>query len=170
MRRLLQTVILIGLATPAISSELQRSPASSLHEALWPLSKPGSVYPSAHVAGQSKPEDAVGRGPNVPAGRFEAQQPVGAPSIPKEAMQSPLSARSPAGAAVSPPPNRNSEVRARAEEEHERALKRSERVGRSAVLSICDGCITGPRSLARGTVPREEVGEDGLAYRPEDLH
>ena len=171
MRRLLvQTVILIGLATPAISSELQRSPASSLHEALWPLSKPGSVYPSAHMARQSKPEDAVGSGPNVPAGRSEAQQPVRAPSIPKQAMQSPLSARSPAGAAVSPPAYGNSDLRGRAEEEHEQALKRSERVGRRAVSSICDGCMTGPRSSARGTVPREEVGEDGLAYRPEDLH
>jgi hypothetical protein len=171
MRRVLvQTVILIGLATPAISSELQRSPASSLHESLWPLSKPGSVYPSAHVAGQPKPEDAVGRGPNVPAGRSEAQQPVRAPSMSKEAMRSPASARNPAAAAVSPPPNGNSDLRARTEEEHEQALKRSERVGRRAVSSICDGCTTGPRSLARGTVPREEVGEDGLAYRLDDLH
>ena len=170
MRRLLvQTVILIGLATPAISSELQRSPASSLHEALWPLSKPGSVYPSAHMARQSKPEDAVGRESNVSAGRFEAQQPVRTPSIPKEAMQSPLSARNPAAAAVSPPPKGNGDVRARPEK-HEQALKRSERVGSRAVLSICDGCMTGSRSLARGTVPREEVGEDGLAYRPEDLN
>ena len=171
MRRLLvQTVILIGLVTPAIGSELQRSPASSLHEALWPLSKPGSVYPSAQVAGQSKPEDVVGRGPNVPAGRYEAQQPVRAPSIPKEAMQSPASARNPtAAAAVGPPPKGNGDVRARPEE-HEQALKRSERAGSRAVLSICDGCMTGSRSLARGTVPREEVGEDGFAYRPEDLH
>jgi hypothetical protein len=112
----------------------------------------------------------VSRGPNGPAGRFEAQQPVRAPSIPKGAIQSPGSARNPAVAAVSPPPNGNSHLRARTEEEHEQALKRSERVGRRAVLSICDGCIMGPRSLTRGTVPREEVGEDGLAYRLEDLH
>jgi hypothetical protein len=170
MRRVLvETVILIGLATPAISSELQRSPASSLHEALWPLSKPGSIYPSAHLAHQSKAEDAVGSGVNVPAGRFEAQQPVRPPSTPKQAMQSPASARNPIAAAVGPPPKGSGEFRARAEEEHEQALKRSERVGRRAVSSICDGCITGPRSSARGTVPREEVGEDGLAYRPEDL-
>ena len=173
MRRLLvQTVILVGLATPAISSELQRSPASSLQEALWPLSKPGSVYPSAHMARQSKPEDAVVRGPNVPAGRSEAQQPIPAWSIRKEAIQLPSSARNPAAAAVSPPPKGFDDVRARAEQEQqqEQALKRSERVGRRALLSICDGCITGSRSLARGTVPREEVGEDGLAYRPEDLY
>ena len=106
----------------------------------------------------------------MPTGRFEAHQPVRAPSIPKQAMQSPLSARSPAGAADSPPANGISDLRARTEEEHEQALKRSERVGRRAVSSICDGCITGPRRLARGTVPREEVGEDGLAYRPEDLN
>jgi hypothetical protein len=30
--------------------------------------------------------------------------------------------------------------------------------------------MTGSRSMARGAIPREEVGEDGLAYRPEDLH
>jgi hypothetical protein len=102
MRRLsVQAVILIGLATPAISRELQRSPASSLHEALWPLSKPGSVYPSAHIARQPKPEDAVGRGQNVPAGRSEAQQPIRAWSIRKEAIQLPSD---PAAATVSPPP------------------------------------------------------------------
>jgi hypothetical protein len=112
----------------------------------------------------------VGRGPNVPAGRFEPQQPVRAPSVPKAAMQSSASARNPAAAAVSPPPNGNSDLRARTAEEYEQALKRSERVGRRAVLSICDGCMTGSRSLARGTVPREEVGEDGLAYRLDDLH
>jgi hypothetical protein len=169
MRRLLvQTVILIGLATPAISGELQRSPASSLHEALWPLSKPGSVYPSARAI-QSKHEDAVGGGPNISAGRFEAP-PTPAPSTLKEATQLSLGARNPAAAAVSPPPKGNGDVRARAEEEHEQALKRSERVGRRAVLSICDGCTTGSRSLARRTVPREVVGEDGLPFRLDDLH
>ena len=125
--------------------------------------------PKRSMARQSKPEEAVGGAPNGSAGRFEAQQPVRAPS-PKEAMQSPASARNPAAAAVSPPPNGNSDLRARTEEEHEQALKRSERVGRRAVLSICDGCMTGSRSLARGKVPREEVGEDGLAYRLDDLH
>jgi hypothetical protein len=29
--------------------------------------------------------------------------------------------------------------------------------------------MRGSRSVARGTIPREEVGEDGLAYRLQDL-
>jgi hypothetical protein len=167
MRRpLVQAVILIGLATPSVGTELQRSPASSLHEALWPLSKPGSVYPSAHIARQPKPEDAMGGGQNVPAGRSEAQQPIPAWSIRKEAIQVPSD---PAAATVSPRPEGLDDVRARAEQEQEQALRRSERAGRRAVLSICEGCMRGSRSVARGTIPREEVGEDGLAYRPEDL-
>ena len=130
MRRLLvQTVILIGLATPAISSELQRSPASSLHEALWPLSKPGSVYPSAHIARQSKPEDAVGRGPNVPAGRSEAQQPIPAWSIRKEAIQLPSSAR----ILLLPPlahlPKGSDDVRARASRSKRRSSGLNEWAG-----------------------------------------
>ncbi len=48
-------------------------------------------------------------------------------------------------------------------------LARQERVGRRATSGICDGCIPGTRRGRRGVQPREIIGEDGLAYREEDV-
>ena len=48
-------------------------------------------------------------------------------------------------------------------------LARQERVGRRATSGICDGCIPGTRSGRRRVQPREIIGEDGLAYREEDV-
>ena len=52
--------------------------------------------------------------------------------------------------------------------EMDERLARHERAGRRATSGICDGCIPGARSHHR-VKPREMVGEDGLAFRAEDL-
>jgi hypothetical protein len=44
-----------------------------------------------------------------------------------------------------------------------------ERAARRALSGICEGCTAGWPSRARRIMPREQVGEDGLAFRPEDL-
>ena len=48
-------------------------------------------------------------------------------------------------------------------------LARQERVGRRATSGICDGCTSGTRSGRHRVEPREIIGEDGLAYRAEDI-
>ena len=49
-------------------------------------------------------------------------------------------------------------------------LARQERAAKRATSGICEGCSGGRRGGARRRTPRGEVGEDGLAVRPEDLH
>jgi hypothetical protein len=53
--------------------------------------------------------------------------------------------------------------------EMDERLARHERAGRRATSGICDGCIPGARSVHHRVKPREMVGEDGLAFRTEDL-
>jgi hypothetical protein len=48
-------------------------------------------------------------------------------------------------------------------------LARQERAGRRATSGICDGCTPGTRTGRRRVEPHGIIGEDGLAYRPEDL-
>ena len=48
-------------------------------------------------------------------------------------------------------------------------LARQERVGRRVTSAICDGCNPGKRTVNRRIHPLGIAGEDGLAYRPEDL-
>jgi hypothetical protein len=48
-------------------------------------------------------------------------------------------------------------------------LARHERAAKQALLGICDGCTAGGANRARRITPRQTVGEDGLAFRPEDL-
>jgi hypothetical protein len=161
------------LAAPAVGSELQRSPTPSLHEVLWPLSRPGSVFPSARIARQSKPEDVlVSTRRDDFNGRFGGQEPnLDVSSEKNKADRAALPPPSPGAASGPPTATTTDKLRVLREPKHEpdESLKRSDRAGRRAVLSICDGCVRGSRSVVRGTVPREDVGEDGLAYRAEDL-
>ena len=53
--------------------------------------------------------------------------------------------------------------------EMDERLTRHERAGRRATSGICDGCIPGARTVHQKVKPREMVGEDGLAFRAEDL-
>ena len=53
--------------------------------------------------------------------------------------------------------------------EMDERLARHERAGRRATSGICDGCIPGARRVHHRVKPREMVGEDGLAFRAEDL-
>ena len=48
-------------------------------------------------------------------------------------------------------------------------VARQERAARRATFGICDGCIRGAHSSARHIVPRQQVDDNGLPYRPEDL-
>jgi hypothetical protein len=173
MRLILLGITLHGLATTVVASELHASATSTIHAALWPLSAPGSVYPSARVVRLRKPQSGHSGDQNDFTGRFEGQEPVRAltPNE-KEAIRAALSGMTRSAAAAPAPitnPRDIQEFRERAQEDQDEALKRSERVGRRAILSICDGCIKGPRSSARAILRREHVGEDGLAYRAEDL-
>jgi hypothetical protein len=153
---------LLALLTPAIASELP----SSLHAALWPLSAPGSVYPSARITGLQKPQEVPANdGPIDFRSRFEGQEPLRALTpAQKEAIRAALSdARAPAAVSSEPV-----EVHQRAQQEQEQWLKRQERVGRRAIASICDGCM-GKVGVSHRSVPREYVDADGLAYREQDL-
>src|SRR5215217_5730476 len=65
--------ILLALLTPAIASELP----TPLHAALWPLSAPGSVYPSARITGLQKPQEAPANDGTIDfRSRTEGQEPV----------------------------------------------------------------------------------------------
>jgi hypothetical protein len=167
MRRLVvHGGFLLALLTPAIASEL----TPSIHAALWPLSAPGSVYPSARVIGLQKPQEAAASDGRIDfRSRFEGQEPVRALTpAQKQAIRAALSDAG-APAAVSATSSREPvEVRQRAQQEQEQWLKRQERVGRRAIASICDGCM-GKVGVSRRTVPREYVDADGLAYREQDL-
>jgi hypothetical protein len=157
---------LLALLTPAIASELP----SSLHAALWPLSAPGSVYPSARITGLQKPQEVPANdGPIDFRSRFEGQEPLRALTpAQKEAIRAALSdARAPAAVSAINP-REHVEVHQRAQQEQEQWLKRQERVGRRAITSVCDGCI-GKVGVSHRSVPREYVDADGLAYREQDL-
>jgi hypothetical protein len=172
MRLILLGISLLGLATTVIASELHTSSTSAIHAALWPLSASGGVYPNAPAARVRKPQNAPSSDQNDFTGRFEGQEPVRVlSSNEKEAIRAGLSGITRIAATAAPITSLPDvqELRERAQEEQDQALKRSESVGRRAILSICDGCIRGARSSRRVILRREHVGEDGLAYRAEDL-
>src|SRR5687767_2604315 len=120
-----QSVILLAFLTPAIASEL----TPTIHTALWPLSAPGSVYPS--VTRLQKPEGAPARdGGNDFGSRFEGHVPdrVLTPAQ-KEAMRAALNGTRRATEVKATSPRELEEVRQRTQQEQDQWLKRQERVG-----------------------------------------
>jgi len=64
---------------------------------------------------------------------------------------------------------REEAAREKSAREMDERIERHQRGERRLTSGICDGCSRATTSARRRVVPPEMVGEDGLAYRPEDL-
>ena len=83
-----------------------------------------------------------------------------------DALAQPIASRTPSNVPSTGSVRSQSEDAVRALDEK---VARHERAANRALSGICDGCIAGGAKRARRIMPRQKVGDDGLAFRPEDL-